>query len=40
MIQILITGLFLLAQPSEPQDILTVTQQGLTNDNDKREERS
>ncbi|MGA4921968.1 VanW family protein [Bacillus subtilis] len=30
MIQILITGLFLLAQPSEPQDSLTVTQQGLT----------
>ncbi|MBU8806389.1 VanW family protein [Bacillus subtilis] len=30
MIQILITGLFLLAQPSEPQDSLTVTQQGRT----------
>lgn len=30
MIQILITGLFLLAQPSEPQDSLTVAQQGRT----------
>ncbi|OOE18002.1 VanW family protein [Bacillus subtilis] len=30
MIQILITGLFLLAQPSEPQESLTVTQQGRT----------
>lgn len=30
MIQILITGLFLLTQPSEPQDSLTVTQQGRT----------
>ncbi|MFP7496583.1 VanW family protein [Bacillus subtilis] len=30
MIQILITGLFLLAQPSEQQDSLTVTQQGRT----------
>ncbi|ARB37269.1 hypothetical protein FC605_10115 [Bacillus subtilis] len=30
MIQILITGLFLLAQLSEPQDSLTVTQQGRT----------
>lgn len=30
MIQILITGLFLLAQPSELQDSLTVTQQGRT----------
>ncbi|ASB61147.1 hypothetical protein SC22_11640 [Bacillus sp. A053] len=30
MIQILITGLFLLAQPSGPDDSLTVTQQGRT----------
>ncbi|MDO3652513.1 VanW family protein [Bacillus subtilis] len=30
MIQILITGLFLLAHPNEPQDSLTVTQQGRT----------
>ncbi|MEW5067946.1 VanW family protein [Bacillus subtilis] len=38
MIQILITGLFLLAQPSEPQDSLTVTQQGRTIATVNREE--